>query len=71
VPDRKYFTPDINKYHLDWYDTKEAQQEFRFQNQVSDEYFEQVKETFRFFKLPIVLFQKVIMKKLVKMSPYH
>jgi hypothetical protein len=27
VPDRKYFTQDINAYHLDWYDTEEAQQE--------------------------------------------
>ena len=26
VPDRKYFTQDINTYHLDWYDTTEAQQ---------------------------------------------
>jgi hypothetical protein len=24
VPDRKYFTPDINTSHLDWYDTSEA-----------------------------------------------
>ena len=25
VPDRRYFTKDINGYHLDWYDTDEAQ----------------------------------------------
>jgi nucleoside-diphosphate-sugar epimerase len=25
IPDQKYFTQDINAYHLDWYDTKEAQ----------------------------------------------
>jgi len=30
LPDQKYFTKDINTYHLDWYDTKEAQREFNF-----------------------------------------
>lgn len=70
VPDQKYFTQDINTYHLDWYDTTEAQQEFKFQNHASDQYFKQIKKTFRIFKVPIVLFQKIIMKKLAKMSPY-
>jgi UDP-glucose 4-epimerase len=71
VPDRKYFTPDINTYHLDWYDTKEAQQEFSFQNHSKDEYLKSIKKKFRIFKVPIVLFRKIIIKKLVKMSPYY
>jgi hypothetical protein len=70
VPDRKYFTKDINTYHLDWYDTKEALQEFDFQNHSLDEYLKGVKKTFRLYKLPIILFRKVIVKRLVKMSPY-
>ena len=70
VPDQKYFTQDINTYHLDWYDTKEAQQEFDFQNHSIDDYFKNMKKTFRIFKLPIILFRKIIMKKIVKMSPY-
>ncbi|MGD9130783.1 MAG: NAD(P)-dependent oxidoreductase [Candidatus Bathyarchaeota archaeon] len=71
VPDRKYFTQDVNTYHLDWYDTKEAQQEFDFQNHSIEDYFKYMKETFRIYKLPIILFRKFIMKKLVKMSPYY
>ncbi len=71
VPDQKYFTSDINTYHLDWYNTTEAQQEFSFQNHPSEDYFKHIKKTFRIFKLPIILFQKIIMKKLVKMSPYY
>jgi nucleoside-diphosphate-sugar epimerase len=71
VPDRKYFTQDINTYHLDWYDTKEAQQEFSFQNHTLDDYLAHMKKTFRIYKLPIILFRKVIIKRLVKMSPYR
>jgi nucleoside-diphosphate-sugar epimerase len=71
VPDQRYFTQDINTYHLDWYDTKEAQQEFDFQNHSIDEYFDHMKKTFRVFKLPIILFRKIIRKKIVKMSPYN
>jgi nucleoside-diphosphate-sugar epimerase len=68
--DQKYFTQDVNTYHLDWYDTEEAQREFDFQNHSIDDYFKHMKRTFRFFKLPIILFWKIIMKKIVKMSPY-
>jgi len=71
VPDQKYFTQDINSYHLDWYDTKVAQQEFDFQNHSLEDYFKQIKKTFRLFRLPIILFQKTIIKRLVKMSPYY
>jgi nucleoside-diphosphate-sugar epimerase len=71
VPDTKYFTPDVNTYHLDWYDTKEAQQEFEFQNHTMEEHFKQIRKKFRIVKLPIILFRGYINKKLVKMSPYH
>ena len=71
VPDQKYFTQDINTYHLDWYDTIEAQREFDFQNHTLDEYLKRVRKTFRIYKLPITLFRKIIAKQLVKMSPYR
>ncbi|MCW4029231.1 MAG: NAD(P)-dependent oxidoreductase [Candidatus Bathyarchaeota archaeon] len=71
VPDTKYFTPDINTYHLDWYDTKEAQQEFNYQNHTFEDYLTRMKKTFRVYKVPIILLRKYIMKRLVKMSPYQ
>ena len=71
VPDQKYFTQDINKYHLDWYDTEEAQREFDFQNHSIEDYFKHMKKTWGIFKLPIILFRKIIIKKIVKMSPYY
>jgi nucleoside-diphosphate-sugar epimerase len=71
VPDRKYFTQDVNSYHLDWYDTKEAQQEFDFQNNSLEDYLKHIKKTFRIYKLFIILFQSFIMKKIVKSSPYY
>jgi nucleoside-diphosphate-sugar epimerase len=71
MPDQKYFTKDINTYHLDWYDTKEAQQEFNFQNHSIEDYFKHMKKKYRFFRLIIIIFQKSILKKLVKMSPYY
>ena len=71
VPDKKYFTPNINTYHLDWYDTQEAQREFSFQNHNIEEYSKNLKKAFRFFKLPIIIFQKFIVNKLTKMSPYY
>ncbi|MGD6808117.1 MAG: NAD-dependent epimerase/dehydratase family protein [Candidatus Bathyarchaeia archaeon] len=70
VPDKKYFTADLNTYHLDWYDTKEAQQEFSYQNSSFEEYIKNVKKTFRVFKLSILVFRGYIVKRLVKMSPY-
>lgn len=70
VPDKKYFTQNVNNYHLDWYDTLEAQQEFAFQNHSLEEYLKRIKKTFRIYKIPIILFRKIILKMLVKMSPY-
>lgn len=71
VPDRKYFTPNINTYHLDWYDTNEAQQEFHYQNHTFNDYLKQVKKTFRFYRLPIKLLRRYLLTRLVKMSPYQ
>lgn len=71
VPDKKYFTSDINTYNLDWYNTEKAQQEFNFQNHSLEEYLTKIKKEYRIFKLPIILFGKIIMKKLVKLSPYY
>ncbi len=71
VPDKKYFTPDINTYNLDWYNTEKAQQEFNFQNHSLEEYLTKMKKEFRIFKLPIILFRKNIIKKIVKSSPYY
>ena len=71
VPDRKYFTQDINTYHLDWYDTEEAEQEFGYQNHSFDDYLNHIKKTFRIYRIPIRIFRKIILKKLVKMSPYQ
>lgn len=70
VPDKKYFAQDINTYHLDWYDTTEAQQQFNYQNHTIEEFIKRVKKTFRLYKLPIRLFRKIIAKQIVKMSPY-
>lgn len=71
IPDSKYFTQDINRYHLDWYDTEEAQQEFVYQNHTFEEYIKRIKKEFAFFKIPIILFRRAIRKKIVKMSPYY
>ncbi len=70
LPDQKYFTQNINTYHLDWYDTKEAQQQFNFQNHTIDDFLKHMKKTFRLYKIPIILLRKIIIKKLVKISPY-
>ena len=71
MPDKKYFTQDINTYPLDWYDTAEAEQEFGYQNHSFDDYLNYIKKTFRIYRIPIRIFRKIILKKLVKMSPYQ
>ena len=71
VPDRKYFTKDINNYHLDWYDTQKAQEEFDFQNHSFEDYLANMKKKLGIFKVFIVLFRGTIMKKIVKTSPYY
>lgn len=70
LPDKKYFTKDINAYQLDWYDTKEVQQEFDYQNHSFDDYLIHLKKRYGVFKPFIILFRRIIMKKLVQMSPY-
>lgn len=71
VPDKKYFTQDLNNYHLDWYDTTKAQAEFEFQNNSFKKYLLKMKKKFRIFKPFIILFRGRIVKKLEKMSPYY
>ena len=71
VPEREYFTHDINTYHLDWYDTKESQLEFDYQNHSLDDYLARIKKTFKIYRIPIALLRKIIVKRLVKMSPYR
>ena len=71
VPDRKYFTQDINSYHLDWYDTGDCQREFNYQNHALADYVERMRKSFGIYKVPIALFRPFINRKLVKMSPYY
>jgi nucleoside-diphosphate-sugar epimerase len=71
LPERKYFTPDINTFHLDWYDTTKAEQEFHFQTHSFEEFVNYLKKKYRFAKLPIRLFPRLIMRYLVKKSPYY
>lgn len=70
VPDQECFTKDINAYHLDWYDTEKAQQEFSFQNNSIDDYITSLKKQFGKFKVAIILFRKTIIKRIAKLSPY-
>jgi hypothetical protein len=70
LPNEKYFTQDINTYHLDWYDTEEAQREFDYQNHPLDGYLKNLSRTFWAFKLPIILAQGIIIHEVEKMSPY-
>ena len=70
LPDQRYFTKDINNYHLDWYDTREAQSEFCFQNHSIEEYLDNLRKTFGPFKFPAKLAQRIIIKELAKKSPY-
>ena len=71
APDRCYFTQDINAYHLDWYDTSESQREFSYQNTTIKDYFTNMRKQFGVFRIPIKLFRKIIMKEIVKKSPYN
>ncbi|MBN2336118.1 NAD(P)-dependent oxidoreductase [Candidatus Bathyarchaeota archaeon] len=71
VPDRRYFTQDINAYHLDWYDTEEAQREFCFQENSLENCIKQIEKEWGVLRLPILLFRKIIMWKIEQMSPYY
>lgn len=71
APDRRYFTQDINAYNLDWYDTFEAQREFSFQNSTLEEFLIDMKDAYGIFRLPIRLFQGIIMDRIEKKSPYY
>lgn len=71
APSRKYFTKDINAYHLDWYETSESQREFSYQNTTSLEYFNHLRKLISGFSIPIRLFKKLIMSEIVKRSPYY
>ncbi|MFX0094068.1 MAG: NAD-dependent epimerase/dehydratase family protein [Candidatus Hodarchaeota archaeon] len=70
-PDRKYFTADLNSYHLDWYDTEEVQQRFNFQNYALEDYFNHLKHRYSRFKIFIRIFKPLILKKFISMSPYN
>ena len=71
VPDRRYFTQDINTYHLDWYDTEEAQREFNFQNTSFEDFLTDMKNAYGLFRLPIMLLKWIIIDRIEKKSPYY
>ena len=71
MPERKYFTHDINAYHLDWYDTEEAQKEFSFQNNGIQDFFDFMLKKYGKFKPVIKLFKKALLRKITSMSPYY
>lgn len=71
MPERKYFTSNINAYHLDWYDTEEAQKEFFFQNHGIDNFFNFMLKKYGKFKPIIKLFKRALLRKITSMSPYN
>ncbi len=70
-PDPKYFTQDLNSYHLDWYDTEAAQQEFAYQNHKLDDYYDFVQKRYGRYRIFIRLFRPLILRKFISMSPYY
>jgi hypothetical protein len=71
LPDRKIFHANINTYHLDRYEHCRSPARICFSESFHRSLLQHMKKTFGIFKLPIILFRRFIIKRLVKMSPYY
>ncbi len=68
-PSEELFSSNINNYYLDWYDTEDMQKILCFQNHSFDQWKSIIGRKLSAYKLPILLFNRTILKWLENQAP--
>jgi len=71
LPSEQCFTPDPNRFAIDWYDTDDSQRHFGFQNHTFAEYKESINRKFRAIRPAMTVARPVVMRYLESLSPYR
>jgi hypothetical protein len=71
LPDESLFSPDLDSYYLDWYDTGEIQSILRYQRHSTEQWQAIMIKTNRHVRPFIRLFKAVIMKWIERQSPRY
>jgi nucleoside-diphosphate-sugar epimerase len=70
-PDESLFSPELDSYYLDWYDTEETQSILRYQRHSVEQWQAIIAKRIRYVRPFLPVFQAVIMKWIKKQSPHH
>ena len=71
IPDESLFSPELDSYYLDWYDTAETQSLLRYQRHSVEQWQAIILNKIRYVRPLIPLFRPVIMRWLEKQSPRY
>ncbi|MEJ2207987.1 MAG: SDR family oxidoreductase [Anaerolineae bacterium] len=71
MPDESLFSPDLNAYYLDWYDTEETQSILHYQRHSMDQWQGMILDKTRYVRPLIPLFRPLIMSWIERQSPRY
>jgi UDP-glucose 4-epimerase len=71
IPDESLFSPELDSYYLDWYDTEETQSILRYQRHSVEQWQMIILKKIRYVRPLLPLFKAVIMRWIEKQSPRY
>jgi hypothetical protein len=71
TPDESLFSPELDSYYLDWYDTEETQSILRYQRHSVEQWQAIIMKRIRYVRPLLPLFKAAIVKRIEKQSPLY
>ena len=71
IPDESLFSPELDSYYLDWYDTEETQSILRYQRHSVEQWKAIIMKRIRYVRPFLPLFKASIVKWIEKQSPLY
>jgi nucleoside-diphosphate-sugar epimerase len=71
IPDESLFSPELDSYYLDWYDTEETQSILRYQRHSVEQWQAIIMKRIRYVRPFLALFKATIVKWIEKQSPLY
>ena len=71
MPDESLFSPELDSYYLDWYDTQETQSILHYQRHSADEWQAIILDRIRYVRPLVPVFRPAIMRWLETQSPRY
>ncbi len=71
IPDESLFSPELDSYYLDWYDTEETQSILRYQRHSVEQWQAIIMRRIRYVRPFLPLFKAAIVQWIEKQSPLY